>query len=112
MLNEVDFMTGRQAIELYLKKHSTFTNEQVAAAFNVSWGAVAYASRRMAYDGELVVMERRHKWAVYRRPQQGDDEQINTVFDECRASYAMRRVLCVYGAMPPAKVFSGAEGRA
>ncbi|EOE6914604.1 hypothetical protein ACT7BJ_001650 [Cronobacter turicensis] len=98
-------MTGRQAIELYLKTHATFTNEQVAAAHNVSWGAVAYAARRMAYEGKLVVQERHHKWAIYRYPNQDGDEQINTVFDECRASGAMRRVLCVYGALAAAKVF-------
>jgi len=105
-------MTGREAIELYLKSHPTFTNEQVASAYKIKLRSVAYAAYRMVHEGKLVVHGQDNKRAVYRYPQPGDDEPINTIFGECRASGAMQRVLCVYGVVPPEKVFRSVEGRA
>ena len=105
-------MTGREAIELYLKAHPTFTNEQVGSAYNINFRSVAYAASRMVHEGKLVVHGQDNKWAVYRYRQPGDDEPINTIFGECRASGAMQRVLCVYGVVPPEKVFRSVEGRA
>ncbi|MBT1882984.1 protein ren [Enterobacter mori] len=95
-------MTGREAIEWYLEQYGSFTAELVSTATGVSRTQVQSASYRMRANGEIILRERNWRTMVYVAAE--DDEGApnnrdgeNTIFQECRNSAAMKRVLMVWG---------------
>lgn len=95
-------MTGREAIEWYLECYGSFTAELVCEATGVSRSQIAAASFKMRERGEIVLLERNWRTHVYVAGEDDDDKPINrdgenTIFSECLASDAMKRVLTVYG---------------
>lgn len=89
-------MTGRQAILQYLAGRNTFTPSQVAQAVGVPANRVTTAANAMCQTGELILVSRQWRSNTYQRPV-ANQRSINTIFDECRNSDAMQRVLSVYG---------------
>lgn len=90
-------MTGREAIEKYLATRATFTNEQVASAYDLDRENIGSAARRMVRTGELVIDHLEKNVVVYRSARAKPEPWKNPVFDECRNSGAMQRLLFVYG---------------
>ncbi|RSB59012.1 protein ren [Atlantibacter subterranea] len=89
-------MTGRQAILQYLAGRNTFTPSQVAQAVGVPVTRITAAANVMCQSGELILVSRQWRGNTYQRPM-ANQRSINTIFDECRNSDAMQRVLSVYG---------------
>ncbi|AFH14937.1 hypothetical protein ACWJ7D_002079 [Cronobacter sakazakii] len=98
-------MTASEAIKHYLLEHPSFTTEQIVNAYGVSLQSVQHAARRMEMNGELVAV-RDWRRLIYSLPGDNTGESVNVIFDECRLSGAMRRVLCVYGAIPASSAFN------
>lgn len=99
-------MTGREAIEQYLKTHINFKPEQVATVYGLGRETIALAARRMVDDGSLAFIGYDNRCRVYSAagaalPQLGKNE----IFKECRESGAMQRILCVFGRITPADCF-------
>ena len=95
-------MTGKEAIEWYLDEYGFFTSELVCAATGVSRAKVSAASMEMRANGEIVLKERNWRTMIYVATEDDEGQPINrdgenVIFDECRNSPAMRRVLSVYG---------------
>lgn len=95
-------MTGREAIEWFLDEHGYFTADEVSTASGVSRQQVMAASFKMRRSGEITLLERRwrigvYAWAEDEEGRQVSRDGVNTIFQECRQSDAMRRVLAVYG---------------
>lgn len=93
-------MTARQLILEYLKTHRTFSSAEVARVYGRRQECINHASSQMAREG-LIVVESKVWRTVYYRLTTDDDRagrvNGNTIFQECRQSDAMRRVLAVYG---------------
>jgi len=90
-------MTGREAIERYLATHATFKNDQVATAYGLAHETISSAARRMVRAGSLVIDHLESNMVVYRRTTTAPKSYKNPVFDECRNSPNMQRLLFVYG---------------
>lgn len=96
-------MTGRQAIMLWMKNHSTFRTKEVADAMNAERSIVTSAAQRMTREGETVVIHRKWPDNTYRlttdeeRAKFGPLTGINVICAECRNSPVMKRILTVYG---------------
>ncbi|UYM55278.1 protein ren [Leclercia adecarboxylata] len=99
-------MTGREAIEWYLDTHGSFNAADVVRALGVTRKQVDQASNKMRENGEIVLKQKawRCNTYVYAEDDEGQPisrDGINTIFQECRKSPAMRRVLAVYGRVSP-----------
>lgn len=95
-------MTGREAIEWYLEGYGSFTAELVCEATGVSRSQVLAASFKMRQNGEIVLRERNWRTNVYVAAEDDEGKPINregenTIFQECRNSAAMKRLLMVWG---------------
>lgn len=95
-------MTAREAIESFLDEHGYFTAGEVAARYGIPLQFVTATSFKMRNRGEITLIERRWRVGVYAWADDDDGRPIsrdgvNTIFQECRQSDAMRRVLAVYG---------------
>lgn len=93
-------MTARQLILEYLKTHKTFSSAEVARLHGRRQECINHASSAMVREN-LIVVDSRVWRAVHYRLATADDRagrvNGNTIFQECRQSDAMRRVLSVYG---------------
>ncbi|MBC1188486.1 hypothetical protein HII27_22615 [Kluyvera sp. SCKS090646] len=98
-------MTAREAIESFLDEHGYFTAAEVAARYGIPLQFVTATSFKMRRRGEITLLERRWRVGVYAWAE--DDgkpisrDGVNTIFQECLQSEAMRRVLSVYGRVIP-----------
>ncbi|ANR76983.1 protein ren [Kosakonia sacchari] len=93
-------MTGKQAIFEYLKTHSIFCAPDVATAFGMTTASVTQAANILAKEGSLTVSGKVWRTVYYRLTTQDEKEgrkSTNLIFQECRNSEAMKRVLSVYG---------------
>ena len=93
-------MTARQAILEYLKTHRVFTSADIARVHHSTRSRINHIVGEMFRDGLIVVHSR--KWrTVYYRLASGDEKSgrvsTNLIFQECRQSDAMKRVLNFYG---------------
>ena len=93
-------MTARQLILEYLKTHKTFSSAELARLHGRRQECINHACSAMAREN-LIVVDSKAWRAVYYRLATDDDRagrvNGNTIFQECRQSDAMRRVLAVYG---------------
>ncbi|EOY5376254.1 hypothetical protein ACP6O1_000414 [Cronobacter dublinensis] len=99
-------MTAKEAIKHYLLKHTSFTTAQIAESYGLTMQSVQHAARKLEHGGELIVESRDWQMLTYRLRRKGEGKTLNLVFNECRTSGAMRRVLCVYGAIPASSIIS------
>ncbi|WP_194429250.1 protein ren [Klebsiella pneumoniae] len=93
-------MTGKDAILNYLKTHATFSSPDVAAAFGMTHTCINQGCEYPAKQGVLVVEARVWRTVYYRLAIEDEiagRKSINQIFNECRQSPAMKRVLAVYG---------------
>jgi len=93
-------MTGRETITEYLKTHKTFCFAEIASATGQSLASVSQAANKMFRAGELVVDRKIWRTVWYRLPDDAERTgkvSTNLIFQECRNSEAMKRVLSVYG---------------
>ncbi|EFA4828171.1 protein ren [Escherichia coli] len=93
-------MTGKEAIFHYLQTHKTFCAPDVAAATGLSPRSINQAASILAKEGVLVVDGRVWRTVYYRlttEDERAGRRSTNRIFQECRESEAMKRVLAVYG---------------
>lgn len=93
-------MTGKEAIFEYLKTHKTFCSADVSAFSGVSHTGINLAASDLARKGLLVVDGKVWRTVYYRMVTDDEKEgrrSTNRIFQECRNSEAMKRVLAVYG---------------
>lgn len=93
-------MTARQAILEYLKVHRSFTSSDVSSLFGLRRDSVRLASRALIRE-RVIEFDRRNWRTVYYRLASDDEKSglvsTNLIFQECRQSEAMKRVLNFYG---------------
>ncbi|WP_105679774.1 hypothetical protein [Cronobacter dublinensis] len=97
-------MTAKEAIKHYLLKHTSFTTAQIAEYYGLTMQSVQHAARKLEHGGELIVESRDWRMLTYRLRRKGEGKARNLIFNECRASDAMRRVLCVYGTIAASSI--------
>ncbi|MEZ2435055.1 winged helix-turn-helix domain-containing protein [Raoultella planticola] len=93
-------MTGKQAIFNYLQTHKTFCAPDVAAATGLTQTSINQAANILAKQGVLVAEARVWRTVYYRLATEEEiagRKSTNQIFNECRQSPAMKRVLAVYG---------------
>lgn len=93
-------MTAKQAILHYLRTHRTFSAADVAAACKISQTGVNQAARILEKQGVVVVDSKEWRAVHYRlitRDEQSGKRSTNLIFQECRQSEVMKRVLAFYG---------------
>ena len=93
-------MTGKQAIFNYLQTHKTFCAPDVAAATGLTQTSINQAASLLAREGVLVVDGKAWRTLYYRlttEDERAGRRSTNRIFQECRNSEAMKRVLAVYG---------------
>ena len=93
-------MTARQAILEYLKTHKVFTSADIAKIHPSTRSRINPIVGEMFRDGLIVVDSREWRTVYYRLA--SDDEKsgrvsTNLIFQECRQSDTMKRVLKFYG---------------
>ena len=93
-------MTGKEAIFEYLKTHHSFCAPDVSAGTGLSLTSISQAANVMAKEGILVVEGKVWRTVYYRLSTQDERtgrKSTNRIFQECKQSAAMQRVLAVYG---------------
>ena len=90
-------MSARDSILEYLESNDSFTTEKLARITGLKRDSIAYMARKMARAGELVTTSREGNWLVYSRPITAQGMEGNTIFEECRRSPYMQRLLMMYG---------------
>lgn len=93
-------MTGKDAILNYLKTHKTCSSPDVAAASGMTHTCINQAANILAKQGVLVAEARVWRTVYYRLATEEEiagRKSTNQIFNECRQSPAMKRVLAVYG---------------
>ncbi len=93
-------MTGRQAILEYLRTHKNFCAHDLATAYGISQKGINRAARLLEMEGLLVVDIKAWRAVFYRmatREEQEGRRSTNVIFQECRQSESMKRVLAFYG---------------
>lgn len=93
-------MTARQLILEYLKTHRTFSSAEVARVYGRRQECINHASSTMSRERLIVVDSRKWRTVYYRLATEDEKAgrvSTNLIFQECRQSDAMRRVLAVYG---------------
>lgn len=93
-------MTAREAILEYLKTHKVFTSADIAKIHGSTQSRINQIASELFREGVIAVDSRVWRTVYYRLAT--DDEKsgrvsTNLIFQECRQSDAMRRVLAVYG---------------
>ncbi|EAS2833710.1 protein ren [Salmonella enterica] len=96
-------MTGKEAILNYLQNNSSFTTSDVARESGCVRSRVSNAAGVMFRKGELTSVKNGDGTVTYFiRP--GQDFVLSTdcsIFEQCRKSAAMKRVLVVWGVLAP-----------
>lgn len=95
-------MKGKQAILRYLETHRTFTAKDVAAECGMTINCITKNALELERANRLVRISKVWRTVTYRLAT--PEEQAGTVrnstngiFNECRNSAAMQRVLAFYG---------------
>lgn len=95
-------MKGKQAILRYLETHQTFTAKDVAAECGMTINCITKNALEMEKVNKLVRISKVWRTVTYRLAT--PEEQAGTVrnctngiFNECRNSAAMKRILAFYG---------------
>ena len=95
-------MKGKQAILRYLETHRTFTAKDVAADCGMTINCITKNAIELERANRLVRISKVWRTVTYRLAT--PEEQAGTVrnstngiFNECRNSAAMQRVLAFYG---------------
>ena len=95
-------MKGKQAILRYLETHRTFTAKDVAAECGMTINCITKSALELEKIRKIVRVSKIWRTVTYRLAT--PEEQAGTVrsstngiFNECRNSAAMQRVLAFYG---------------
>ncbi|EKW0743281.1 protein ren [Citrobacter freundii] len=95
-------MKGKQAILRYLETHRTFTAKDVAAECGMSINCITKNALELEKVNKLVRISKVWRTVTYRLAT--PEEQAGTacsctngIFNECRNSAAMKRILAFYG---------------
>lgn len=99
-------MTAREAILLWLIEHNSFLSTDVVGSSGIRAVIVTQAARKLVKEGVLVVPVR-HGSGENIRYHRADNPKfsralktvrgVNVIYQECRNSETMKRVLSVYG---------------
>ncbi|RRE56929.1 protein ren [Klebsiella pneumoniae] len=92
-------MTGKDAILNYLKTHKTCSSPDVAAASGMTHTCINQAAN-IRKAGVLVAEARVWRTVYYRLATEEEisgRKSTNQIFNECRQSPVMKRILAVYG---------------
>ncbi|EKD0800983.1 hypothetical protein [Citrobacter freundii] len=95
-------MKGKQAILRYLETHRTFTAKDVAAECGMSINCITKNALELEKVNKLVRISKVWRTVTYRlatpEEQSGTARSCtNGIFNECRNSAAMKRILAFYG---------------
>ncbi|EJG2186284.1 protein ren [Citrobacter freundii] len=95
-------MKGKQAILRYLETHRTFTAKDVAAECGMTINCITKNALELEKVNKLVRISKVWRTVTYRlatpEEQSGTARSCtNGIFNECRNSAAMQRVLAFYG---------------
>ncbi|MEQ5029076.1 protein ren [Klebsiella aerogenes] len=93
-------MTGKDAIMDYLKTHKTCNSPDVADASGMSRTCINQAANILAKQGVLVAVAKVWRTVHYRLATEQEisgQKSTNQIFNECRQSPVMKRILAVYG---------------
>lgn len=95
-------MKGKQAILRYLETHLTFTAKDVAAECGMTINCITKNALELEKVNKLVRISKVWRTVTYRlatpEEQSGTAHSCtNGIFNECRNSAAMKRVLAFYG---------------
>lgn len=95
-------MKGKQAILRYLETHRTFTAKDVAAECGMSINCITKNALELEKVNKLVRISKVWRTVTYRlatpEEQSGTARNCsNGIFQECRNSSVMKRILSVYG---------------
>ncbi|HCR3451227.1 TPA: protein ren [Citrobacter werkmanii] len=95
-------MTGKDAIRHYLALHKYFTITDLMSQFSCSKSMLCGAASSMVRRGELSRV-RREDGAVVYYPVFGRNgsRESGDIFELCRNSPAMKRILVVWGVLAP-----------
>ncbi|EMK2610031.1 protein ren [Citrobacter freundii] len=95
-------MKGKQAILRYLETHRTFTAKGVAAECGMTINCITKNALELEKVNKLVRISKVWRTVTYRlatpEEQSGTARSCtNGIFNECRNSAAMKRILAFYG---------------
>ncbi|HCW0179624.1 TPA: protein ren [Citrobacter freundii] len=95
-------MKGKQAILRYLETHRTFTAKDVAAECGITINCIMKNALELEKVNKLVRISKVWRTVTYRlatpEEQSGTARSCsNGIFNECRNSAAMKRILAFYG---------------
>lgn len=95
-------MKGKQAILRYLETHRTFTAKDVAAECGMTINCITKNALELEKVNKLVRISKVWRTVTYRlatlEEQAGTARSCtNGIFNECRNSAAMKRILAFYG---------------
>ncbi|END4894206.1 protein ren [Citrobacter freundii] len=95
-------MKGKQAILRYLETHRTFTAKDVAAECGMTINCITKNALELEKVNKLVRISKVWRTVTYRLATPEDQSGTarsctNGIFNECRNSAAMKRVLAFYG---------------
>lgn len=98
-------MKGKQAILRYLETHRTFTAKDVSAESGLTVNCITKNAIDLERERKLVRLSKVWRTVTYRlatpEEQAGTARSCtNRIFQECRNSPAMKRVLMVWGRAP------------
>ncbi len=95
-------MKGKQAILRYLETHRTFTAKDVATECGMTINCITKNAIELERANKLVRLSKVWRTVTYRMA--SPEEQAGTarsctnlIFNECRQSPVMKRILAVYG---------------
>lgn len=95
-------MKGKQAILRYLETHRTFTAKDVAAECGMTINCITKNALELEKIRKIVRVSKIWRTVTYRLATQEEQagtvrSSTNGIFNECRNSAAMQRVLAFYG---------------
>lgn len=95
-------MKGKQAILRYLETHRTFTAKDVAAECGMTINCITKNTLELEKVNKLVRISKVWRTVTYRLATPEEQSVTarsctNGIFNECRNSAAMKRVLMVWG---------------
>lgn len=95
-------MKGKHAILRYLETHRTFTAKDVAAECGMTINCITKNAIELERANRLVRISKVWRTVTYRLATPEElagtaRNSTNGIFNECRNSAAMKRVLAVYG---------------
>ncbi|MDM2993395.1 MULTISPECIES: protein ren [Citrobacter] len=95
-------MKGKQAIMRYLETHRTFTARDVASEYGISLSCITKNALELEKKRVIIRLSKVWRTVTYRlaTPEEQDGTArscTNGIFQECRQSPAMKRILMVWG---------------